>query len=202
MLVEDGGRLAVTGENGGVVGQAIQSSVYAVAERFVVASGEVGAPDAAAEERVAGEHPALDFGIEADAASGVARCADDFKCALPYPDGFVVAQLTVGLFDADIALRTEAEPHGLSLGLGEILVGVGMGRDGDAIFILNGLVSNNMVYMSVCIDGHQRLEAVAVDEAEQLVFLACVGAARVDDDTFLAVVVVDDVCVFREGIED
>ena len=43
---------------------------------------------------------------------------------------------------------------------------------------------------------------MAVNEAKKFVFLTRIGAARVDDDTFLGVIVVNDVCVFRKGIED
>ena len=45
------------------------------------------------------------------------------------------------------------------------------------------------------------IRIINVDETEQAVFLAFVGAARVDDDTFLGVVV-KDVGVFRKWIED
>lgn len=43
---------------------------------------------------------------------------------------------------------------------------------------------------------------MAVDEAEEFVFLARIGATWVNDNTFLGVIVVNDVCVFPKGIED
>ena len=54
----------------------------------------------------------------------------------------------------------------------------------------------------MCTNDHQRLEPKAVDEAEEFVFLARIGATRVDDNTILDVFVIDDVGVFREGIKD
>lgn len=56
--------------------------------------------------------------------------------------------------------------------------------------------------MTMCTNDHQRLEPMAVDEAEEFVFLARIGATRVDDDTFFDIVVVYDIGVFREGVED
>ena len=77
-----------------------------------------------------------------------------------------------------------------------------MRRHGDAVTLFHSRVAYNMVDVSVRVDDHQRLEAVAVDVAKEFVLLALVGATRVDDDTFLGVVVVNDIGVFREGIED
>ena len=59
-----------------------------------------------------------------------------------------------------------------------------------------------MVDVAVRVDDHQRLEAMAVDKAKKLVFLSCVGTPWVDDDAIFRIVVVNDVCAFREGIED
>ena len=43
---------------------------------------------------------------------------------------------------------------------------------------------------------------MAVDKAEEFILLASVGAARVYDDAFLGVVVINDVVVFRKRIEN
>ena len=59
-----------------------------------------------------------------------------------------------------------------------------------------------MVDMTMCTNDHQRLEPMAVDEAKEFVFLARIGATRVDDDTFFDNVVVYDIGVFRERIKD
>ena len=59
-----------------------------------------------------------------------------------------------------------------------------------------------MVDMTMCTNDHQRLEPMAVDEAEEFVFLARIGAAWVDNDTFFDNVVVYDIGVFRERIKD
>ena len=202
MLIEDGSAFAVAGEDGGVVGQAEKSFLDALAERFVIAASEVGAPDAAAKECVAGEDPAFHFGIEAHAALGMAWRTNHFQGALPYSYDFAVFQVEVGQIDMGFALGSEAEPHRLSLGLNEVGMRVGMGRHLDAIAVLDGVVSDDVVDVTVRVDDHQRLEAVAVDEAKELVFLAGIATARVDDDAVVCSVVVNDVCAFREGIED
>jgi hypothetical protein len=59
-----------------------------------------------------------------------------------------------------------------------------------------------MVDMTMRFDCHQLLEAMAVYEPEEFIFLACIGAARIDDDTFLGAIVVNDISVFRKGIKD
>ena len=89
----------------------------------------------------------------------------------------------------------------MTFGLNEVRLCVGMRRHWDAITLFHGLIADDMIDVAMRVDGHQRLQLVAVDETEQAVFLAFVGAARVDDDTFLGVVV-KDVGVFRKWIED
>ena len=199
-FVEDGGAFAVAGEDGGVVGKAEQALADALAELLVVAASEVGAAYAAAEERVAGEDPALDFGIEADAAIGMAGRTNHFQSAFPYLDDFVVFQPFVGQLAS--AVESQSEEARLPFGAKEIVFHALVRRHGNVVLFLDGRVANDMVDVAVGADDHQRFEAVAVDEAEELVFLACRGAARVDDDAFLGVVVVNDKGVFREGIED
>ena len=190
----------MAGEDGGVVGQAKQAFTDACAECFVVAALQVGAADAATEKRVAGEHPALDFGIKADAALGMAWSANHFQSALSYFYDFVVFQALVGQLAG--AVEGHPEEARLSLGGQKVAFHALVSRHGDTVLFLDGGIANDMVDVAVRVDDHQRLEAVAVDEAEELVFLARVGAARVDDDTFLGVVVVNDEGVFRKGIEN
>ena len=43
---------------------------------------------------------------------------------------------------------------------------------------------------------------MAVDKAKEFVLLRHIGAARVDDDAFLGVVVINNVGVFRKRIEN
>ena len=164
-----------------------------------VAASEVGAPNAAIEKRIACEDPALDFGIKTDAASGMARRANHLQSALPHFDDFVVFQVNVG--QRKLAIRRKAEPRAVTFGLNEVRLCVGMRRHWDAITLFHGFVADDMIHVAMRVDGHQRLQLVAVDETEQAVFLSFVGAARVDDDTFLGVVV-KDVSVFRKWIED
>ena len=184
----------------GVVGQAKQPLDDAGAKLLVVAPRQVGTPDAAAEERVASEDPALDFGIEADAADGMARRADDLKGALPHLDDFAVFKVAVG--HLKVVLGRHPKPCSLLLGMSIIGFHIGMRRHGDAVTLLHGSVADDVVDMAVGADGQERLEAVAVDEAEEFVFLARIGAAGVDEDTFFGIVVVNDIGIFREGIED
>ena len=162
----------MAGKHGGVVGQAEQPLADALAQLFVVAASKVGAPDAAAEERVASEDPTLDFGIEADAASGMSGRADDLKGASPNLDGLAVLKITVGQLDVGLALWPEAEPHSLPFCLGNVVVHVRMCRNGDAVFVFDGVVADDVVDVAVRVDDHHGLEAVAVDEAEELVFFA------------------------------
>lgn len=186
----------------GVVGQMEQPFFDAIAKRLVAAARQVGAPDAAAEKRVAGEYPAFDFSIKADAAHGVTWRTDDFQGAPPYVDDFAVFQVAVGQVDVNIVLRFETQPCRMALGLNEIVLHVVMRRHRNAITPFHGGIADNMVDMTVRIDDHQRLEAVAVDETKEFVLLAWIGAARVDDDAFFRAVVINDVSFFTERIKD
>lgn len=184
----------------GVVGQMEQALDDVGAELLVVAPREVGAADAAAEKRIASEDPPFNLGIEADAAHGMARRADDLQGALPHLDDFAVLKIAV----RQLAVDHKRQPEHLRLltRTEEVVFHVGMRRHGDAVTILHRRVAHNMVYMTVRVDNHQRLETVAVDVAKEFVLLALVRATRVDDDAFLGAVVVNDIGIFREGIED
>ena len=80
----------------GIIGQMEQPLNDVRTKLLVVASREVGAPDAAAEERITSEDPTFDFSIEADATHGMAWCADDLKGALPYLDDLAIFQIDIG----------------------------------------------------------------------------------------------------------
>lgn len=43
---------------------------------------------------------------------------------------------------------------------------------------------------------------MAVHKAEEFILFGRIGATRVNDDAFFGVVVIDDISVFRKGIED
>ena len=73
-----------------VVGQAEQTFDDIRTELLIVATREIGATDAAAEERVAREDPAFNHSIKADTTHGMARRADDFLGALPYFNDFAI----------------------------------------------------------------------------------------------------------------
>ena len=164
----------------GVVGQAEQPFLDAVAQRFVVASGEVGAADATTEQCIACEDPAFDFGVETDAAFGMARRADDLQRTLPHLDDFAILQVAV----RQLALAVERDSEQLRMLLRALEVGfhTRMGRHFDAIFLLDGGIADDVVEMAVRVDDQNGLQAVAVDVAEELVFGSYSIAARVDDD--------------------
>ena len=184
----------------GVIRQAEQPLDDAGTKLLVVAAWQVGAPDAAAEKRITSEDPALDFGIETDAADGMTRRADDFKGTLPYLDAFAVFKVAVGHFE--VVLGRHSKPGGLLLGVSIISFHVGMRCHRDAVTLLHGSIADDMIDVSMGADGQKRLEAVAVDEAEEFVLLAWIGTAGVDEDTFFGIVVVNDIGAFREGIKD
>ena len=183
----------------GIVGQMEQSLLYAILKCLITTSWKVGATYAAAEKRVAREDPALHLSIKADTATGMPWCADDLEGALSHFDDFSVLQILIG----QIALHCywETEHHGLLLGSGHIVIHIGMRCHWDAITFFYRRIPDDMVNMAMRVDDHQRLETVAVDEAEKFILLEWVGAARVDDDAF-AGFGIDDVGVFRKGIED
>lgn len=190
----------MAGEDLGVVGQAEQPLLDARAERLVVASGEVGAPNAAAEKRVAGEDPAFHLGIEADAAFGVAWRADDLKRAVTHLDDLAIVQPAVGKLA--FALERNTEQQRLLFRALEIGFHVGMCRHFDAVFLLDSRIAYDVVEMAVRVDGQNGFEAMAVDETKELVFGTDCITAWVDDDAVLGVGVVNDVSVFREGVEN
>ena len=201
MFVEDGSTFAMTGVDFGVVRQMEQPLDNAGAQLLIVTARQVGAADAAAEERVTREDPALDLGIETDTALGVSRGADDFQSALSHLDDLFVGKVDVGQVDLGIAFRPKSQPRRVTLGVNEVCLHVGMRRHLDAKMVFDGVVADDMVDVAVCVDDHQGLETVAVDKTKERVFLGWRGTARVDDDTFLGGIVIDDVGVFREGIE-
>ena len=187
-------------EDLGVVGQAEKAAFDAFAQLSIVATSEVGAPDAAAEECVAGEDPALQFGIEADAALGVAGRADDLKRAVADLDDVAVVKEVVG----QLEFAVERQPEKLRLLLGAHIVGLRLAvrRPLDAITTLDSGVAKDVVDVAMRADNQNGLQPMAVDEAKEFALLGGVGAARVDDEAFLGVVVVNDVGVFRKRIED
>jgi len=190
----------MTRENGGVVGQVEKAFFYALSECFKTSAGEIGAPDAAVEERIAGEDPTLDFGVKADATISMTRRTDNLQGALPHFDDFAIFQVSVG--QLAVAVERQTEEVRLAFRTLEIAFHVRVSRRWNAIAFLDGSVAKDMVDVAMCVDDHQRFESMAVDEAEELVFLARVGAAWVDDDAIFGIVVVYDISIFRERIEN
>ena len=138
--------------NFGIIRQAEQTFNNVCPKLLVVASRKVRASDAAAEERVAGEDPTFDFGIEADATHSMARCADDFKGALPHPDDFAVFQITIG--QVAVTHKRHPEHRRLLPRAKEVVLHVGMRRHWDAITLFHYSVSHDMIDVAVCADDH------------------------------------------------
>ena len=153
-----------------VIGQVEQTLLDTLTERCIVAAREIGATDAATEKSIASEHPALHLGIKADAALGVTRGADDFEGALSYLDDFAVFQVTIR--QATVSQR-HSKHFSLLTRTEEIAFHVGMCRYWNAITFPDRSITHNMVDVAVCVDGHQGLEIVAIDKAEEFSLLAC-----------------------------
>ena len=130
----------------------------------------------------------------------MARRADDLQGALSHLDDFAVLKVAV----RQLAVDHKRQPEHLRLltRTEEVVFHVGMRRHGDAVTLLHCRVAYNMVDVSVRVDNHQRLEAESVDVAKEFVLFTLVGATWVDDGAFLGIVVVNDIGVFREGIEN
>ena len=199
-FVKNRGTLSVTRINFGVVGKVEQALNDIGTKLLVVASRKVRAPDAAAEERVAGENPTLDFGIKTDTSHGMARRVDDLKGTLPHFDDFSILQVDIG----KVAITHEWQPehHCLLSRAKEIVFHIGMGSHWDIIAFFHGSIAHDMVDMSVRADDHQRLEIVTVDETKEFILFGHIGAAWVYNNAFLFVVIVNDIGVFSKWIED
>ena len=192
----------MAGKDFGVVGQMEQAFADALTKQFVIASCHISASDASAKEGVACKDPSLDFGIKADATLGVAWGADHLQRAPTHLDDFAVLQVKVGQIDIDLTFGPESQPHRVTFGLCEVRVHIGMCCHLDMITFLDCIVTKDVVDMTVRIDNHQWLEALAVDESEKSVFLVRCSTAWVDDNAFFGAVVVNDISVFSKGIED
>ena len=186
-------------ENLGVIGQTEQALDDVGTKLLIVAAREVGAADTAAEERIAREDPTFDFSIETDATDGMTWGADDLQGAFPHFDDLSVFQVEVR--QAAVAWKRHSEHRCLLPRAEKVVFHVGMCRHLDAISLLHSGITNNMVNMAMRVDDHQWFEAVAVNEAEEFVFLRYIGTTWIDDDTFFSVFVANNIGVFREGIE-
>ena len=202
LLIEDGGAFTVAGEDLCVVGQMEQALYYAVAQGFIIASGHIGATDAAAEKRVAGKDPAFDFSIEADAASCMARRANHLQSALTQLDKLAIGKMDIRQVHVDFAFFTKAQPGRVTFGLDVVIFHIGMCGHFDTVMTLYNTIAHYMVDMAMRVDNHQGLEAVAVDEAEEAVRFVMRGTTGIDDEAFFGVVVIDDVGVFRKRVEN
>ena len=183
-----------------VVGQMKQPFDDVRTQLLIIASRQIGAADAATEKRIASEDPTFHHSIKTDASHGMAWRADDFESALSHLDDLAIFQIDIR--KVAVTQKQQSEHGSLLPRTKEVIFHIGMRSYLDAVTLFHWDVTHNMVDMAMRIDDHQRFEAMSVDEPEKLVFLACIRAARVDDDTFFGIVVIDDICVFPKGIED
>ena len=92
----DGGDGAVTGNDSGFVGQSEQAGVDGVDDLLGIAAGQVGAADAAGEERVAGDDHFERREMKADGTLGVAGRVEDLGGVVVEADTMAVGQGFVG----------------------------------------------------------------------------------------------------------
>ena len=64
-----------------------------------------------------------------------------------------------------------------------------------------GLVAHRMIHMTMSIDGQDRLQLMAVDEAKELILFSWRGTTGVDDNT-LASVIINNIGILRKRIEN
>ena len=199
-FIKDGRALVMARVDFSIIRQMEQPFDNIRTKLLVVASWQISAPDTAAEKCIASEDPAFNYSIETDAANGMTWCADDLKSALSHLDDFTILQVDIG--QLAFTYEGHSEHRSLLPRANKVVSHVGMCCHFDAIFLLHSSVAQDMINVAMRIDNHQRLEVMAIDEAEKFIFLACIGTARIDDNTFLSVLVINDVGVFRKGIED
>lgn len=184
----------------GVVGKGKKPCTNGLAKLFEVATREVGATDAAAEQRVTSEDPALDGCVEANASSGMAWGANHLQNTFANFDFLIIPQILVR--KVDVAHGLHSKPYRLTLGLPKISMRVGMCRHRDAVAMLHGFVPHHMIHMSMGVDHHQRLQLMTVDEAKQTVFFRRGRTSGINDDTFTSFFITDDIGVFTEWVEN
>ena len=136
----------------GVIRQAKQALDNICSELLVTASRKIGTTDATAEECVASEDPAFDFGVETDATDGMARRANDLKGTLPYFNDFTVLQIDI----RQVAVARKRQPeHGCLLPRTEkVALYVGMRRHLNAITLFHGIFAHDMVDVTMRVDDH------------------------------------------------
>ena len=198
-LFANGGGFAVTAKDLRFVRQGEQSGADGLAKLIEVTAWEVSAAYTAAEKGIAGEDPALNGSVKTHTPFGMTRRADHLQNTLSHFDLLVILQIHIRLID--VADRLESQPHRLALGLDEVVMGVGMGRNGNVIATFHGVVADHMIHMAVGVDHHQRLHPMTVDKAEQTVFLRRRRASRIDDDTLLGLIV-NEIGVLTERVEN
>ena len=98
------------------VGQQLEPGVDGSDDLVVVASGQIGATDAAGKEGIAGDQKILLFKVETTGALRVTWGVQNLGRVVPESDGLTVGEARVGLSD----LRgIDAQPGGLRIKRGE-----------------------------------------------------------------------------------
>jgi len=128
-----------------------------------VATGQVGATDAAGEERVAGDKKISGGNVEAEAAFGVSRGVDDGSFDAVDGDGFSIDRGMVGWVDLG---DFEAEPTGLGVNHGDEWQVFFAVEDGCAGELLEGERAGDVIDMGVCHDNTPDGEFVLIECGE------------------------------------
>lgn len=189
----------MAGEDGCLLGQGEELAADAVQLSLEVAAGQVGAPYAALEERVAAEKEPGAGDVERGRAGGVAGGVDEADGCLPQAKFVAVAEET--LYGRHPASDGQAELCGhvghLPVGLG--LVGV---EDGpQPVGAMDEGKAQGVVEVGVGLEGILELQAEGCDAALQQLFLLPVPHAGVHDGSLKCLFVPEQIGVLLNRIE-
>lgn len=198
-LVADGRALAMARVDCRVVGQREQARTDRLAKLLIVASREVGAPNAPTEQGVTREHPAFHDGIEADAPLGMAGREDDLQGAVTQRNHLIVFQIDIRILLS--VLPGHPEVWCLTFGTDIVLLRLSVSGHLDAVTLLHRGIADDMIEMPMRVDDQDGMQLMAVDEAKKPILLLGSRTARVDDDA-IAVLIVKDIGVLTDGIEN
>ena len=193
----DGGLWTVARQHNNVIGpltdgaQALNEHEHGTAFKVCTADGSL-------EQRVAREANALFLAIEEDAASRVAWSLDNGKAMGTELNGVLVAEQTADRWQLIADVERE-ELLCLLLVMGDISFVVLVDFYFQAIFIVDELVAEIMVEVTVCSKKVHRREVVLADVLLDGCLLLSIECSAVDDDT-LARLIADHIAVLLKHV--
>lgn len=190
----------MTAINFSIIRQSEQTVSNGLTEFHEVATGKVSPSDTATEKGITGQNPTLNRSVEADTTSSMTRSANHFQNTIAYFNLFIILQVKIG--QVYVTYRLKTQPHRLPFGLNKIRLYIGMRRHRDAIPTLHCIITHHMVDMTMRINDLQRLQLMAVDEAEETIFFDIIGAPWIDNDTLPRCLVPYYIGIFRKMIEN